>query len=159
MSMLKTRVELDVHTLEEIRLLLRPVVLKACANRLGDSIATAYEIAEEIETELLKTLTVNSSREQNKQRDYVNAGAIYNAGQIKNLLKDVPDNRRVLTQIVGAQTGVYNAYIEMGILKDGEGPVVMSAGHPELAHLSVCLDVDDRHRKIDQLVNLLNELR
>lgn len=64
-----------------------------------------------------------------------------------------------MTQIVGSQSGVYNAYIKMGILKDGQGPVVMTAGHPELAHLSMTAQDDDRQQKITLLIDQLNALR
>jgi hypothetical protein len=153
-----TAVELDVHTLDQVKRLVGDVALKVASKHFDDSTTYPQELAIDVEAELIAALAVESPR-QNKLSSLVGGNAVYRAGEIKELLKDVPDDRMILSQIVGAKTGVYNAYIEMGILNNGAGPVVMSAGHPELAHLSMCTDVDERNQKIDRLIEELNNLR
>jgi hypothetical protein len=158
MSTLKTRHELDVHTIEEIRQLIGPILNDVCQRHFDDSTGYAQELAADIESRLISDVQVASSR-GDKVTGLKGGGAVYTAGQIKAVLADVPDDRFVLSQIVGSQTGVYNAYFEIGVLKNGNGPVVISAGHPELAHLPMCLDNDDRNRKINELIANLNALR
>lgn len=156
--MLNQLVELDVHTLNEIRHLIRPVVENVAKGLHLEGTTHAEEIITGIEDGLIKAVQVSGTRE-NKLSTFVGGNSVYQAGAIKNLLKDVPDDRRVLSQIVGSETGVYNAYFEIGILDNGNGPVVISAGHPELKHLPMCTDANERNQKIDQLIDELNKLR
>jgi hypothetical protein len=156
-GMLSTLVELDVHTLNAIRDLIRPIVQTAAINLHGD-VHRANALTEAVEKDLISAIQVAGTREH-KLSTLVGGNAVYQAGAIKHLLKDIPDDRRVLSQIVGSETGVYNAYFELGILDDGAGPVVISAGHPELKHLPMCTDENERNQKIDQLIEELNRLR
>lgn len=148
----------DVHVLNEIRGLIRPIVHKVASRYFDDSTVYGDEMAASIEDELIEALQVEGDR-HGKLSTLVGGDAVHRAGQIKELLKDVPDDRLVLSQIVGSQTGVYNAYFELGILDNGKGPVVVSAGHPELAHLPMCGSDTERNQKIDQLIEELNRLR
>lgn len=156
--MLSMKVELDINTINEIRSLIRPIVQKVAGRYFDDSTTYGDEMASTIEYELIEALQVEGDR-SGKLSSLVGGDAVYRAGQIKALLKDVPDDRMILSQIVGSQTGVYNAYFEIGILDRGEGPVVISAGHPELAHLPMCASDTERNQKIDQLIEELNRLR
>jgi hypothetical protein len=155
---IKTLVELDVNTLNEVRALIGPIVRKVVVRYFDDSTTYAEEMASSIEEELIDAIQVVGTREH-KLSTLVGGDSVYRAGAIKELLKDVPDDRMILSQIVGSQTGVYNAYFEIGILDRGNGPVVISAGHPELAHLPMCTDSDERNQKINHLIDELNKLR
>lgn len=156
--MLSTLVELDVNTLNEIRNLIRPVVEKVAKDLHLEGTTHAEEIINGIEDGLIEAIQVSGTRTR-KLSTLVGGDSVYRAGAIKELLKDVPDDRMILSQIVGSQTGVYNAYFELGILDNGKGPVVISAGHPELKHLPMCTDENERNQKIDQLIEELNRLR
>lgn len=155
---IKTLVELDVHTLNQIRELIRPVVEKVTKGLHLEGTTHAEEIITGIEEGLIESIQVTGTR-THKLSTLVGGDSVYRAGAIKDLLKDVPDDRMILSQIVGSQTGVYNAYFEIGILDRGNGPVVISAGHPELAHLPMCTDSDERNQKINHLIDELNKLR
>lgn len=151
-------VELDAVTLDSIRQLIRPIVQNVAARYFDDSTTYANEMASEIEDEISDSIQAVGTRE-GKLSTFVGGDSIHRAGQIKELLKDVSDDRLVLSQIVGSQSGVYNAYFELGILNQGKGPVVMSAGHPQLAHLSMCASDEERQQKITQMIADLNALR
>lgn len=153
-----TTVELDVNIVDEIRTLIRPIVQRVADRYFDDSTDYANEMASSIEDELIDALHVDGRR-VDKIREIVGGDAVYRAGQIKELLKDVPDDRMILSQVVGSKTGVYNAYVEMGILRYGDGPVVISAGHPELAHLPMCSASTERNQTIDRMIEDLNQLR
>lgn len=158
-SMLNVKRGLDVHDLTDILAIVRPAIRDACAERFGDLPIEEKELAENIEQRILNQFQLSSYRTQSKVRDLVGGDSVFRAGQIKELLKDVPDDRMVLTQIVGAQSGVYNAYLDVGVLKNGDGAVVVSTGHPQLAHLPMCPEDDERQQKIDAMIEQLNALR
>lgn len=157
--MLNRLVELDVQTLEEIRTLLNAVLPKVLSRHLNVFTSHPEEIASEVEDELINSIQV-TGRRMGKLSSLVGGNAVYRAGEIKDLLKDVPDDRTILSQIVGSESGVYNAYFEVGILNNGDGPVVMSAGHPQLKHLPM-EDMNDvrRNQAIDEMIEQLNKLR
>lgn len=157
MSMQKP-VELDAQTLKEIQDLLRPVLSRVCGRYFDDSTTYSEEMAVDIEADLLERLMVDR-KDRDKLSSVVDVGSLYLVGQIREAIKDVPDNRRIMCQIVGEKTGVYNAYIEMAFLDRGDGPMILTAGHPELTHLPVCSDDTERNQKIDEAIEVLQKLR
>lgn len=152
-------VELDAVTLDAIRQLLSPIVQKVVSRYFDDSTSYPEEIASEVEDELIASIQVPGRRE-GKLNTLVGGEGVYRVGEVKRLLKDIPDERMILSQIVGSESGVYNAYFELGILKNGDGPVIMSAGHPQLTHLPMdTVDAPERQQHIDRLIDGLNQLR
>lgn len=128
------RMQIDTNSLEQIRRLIRPACHKAAARYFDDSTVYGDELAAAIEDEIIEAYQSHPTREQ-VLASVKDCGHLTSVGRIRAMIDGVPDDRTVITQLVGQQSGVWNVFLTGAILNNGDGMVVMSTGHPDLDHL------------------------
>lgn len=150
---------LDADAIGELESQMSTVVNTVVSTIVTENKDFAHSVGTEMMGLLMERFQHSSPQPRVKVAGFDFMSSVFRVGQIKDLLKDVPDDRLVLCQVIGDKSGGCNAYVDMGMLKKGDGPMMITVGHPEIAHISATTDHNERSLMINEMIEQLNRLR
>lgn len=160
--MYNDRINLNAEVLNEISALLGPICHDVASGYFDDSTVYAGEMASEIERKVIDKL-IERYQPTPRDRDVISTvedrGSIYNIGQLRKAIEGIPDDRMVMPQIVGQDSGVWNVHLQAAWMKEGSKFFILTGSHPDLDHLPGGRNADDRGAVINNLIAELNKLR